>query len=66
MIEYTFIRSKRRTIGITVKPDGRVIVRAPLSCSKRRAEAFVIEKQEWIELAQKRMAERRAASEPDD
>ncbi len=60
MLEYTFIKSKRRTIGITVKPDGSVIVRAPLSCSKKRAEAFVLEKMAWIEKAQKRMAERRA------
>ena len=60
-MEYTFIRSKRRTIGITVKPDGSVIVRVPLRCSQARAEAFVLEKQTWIEKAQKRMAERRAA-----
>ena len=60
MIEYTFIRSKRKTIGITVKSDGGVIVRAPLSCSKKRAETFVMEKKAWIEKAQKRMAERRA------
>lgn len=58
--EYTFIRSRRRTIGITVKPDGSVIVRAPLSCSKKRAEAFVLEKMAWIERAQERMAARRA------
>ncbi len=60
MKNYTFIRSKRRTIGITVKPDGSVTVRAPLGCSKKRAEAFVLEKMAWIERAQKRMAERRA------
>ena len=46
MPEYTFIRSKRRTIGITVKADGSVILRAPLHCSKKRAEAFLVEKQE--------------------
>ena len=60
MTEYTFIRSKRKTIGITVKPDGSVIVRAPLGCSKKRAEIFVLEKQEWIEKARRKMAERRA------
>ena len=60
MTEYTFIKSKRKTIGITVKPDGSVIVRAPLGCSKKRAEIFVLEKQAWIEKAQRKMAERRA------
>ena len=63
MIEYTYIRSKRKTISITVKSDGSVIVRAPLSCSKKRAEAFVLEKMAWIEKAQKRMVERRAMAE---
>ena len=62
MLEYTFIRSRRRTIGITVKPDGSVTVRAPLGCSKKRAEAFVLEKMAWIERAQERMAKRRAVS----
>ncbi len=62
MIDYTFIKSKRKSIGITVKPDGSVIVRAPLGCSKKRAEAFVVDKLEWIEKAQRKMAERRAAA----
>ena len=59
MLEYTFIRSRRRTIGIIVESDGSVIVRAPLRCSKKRAEAFVIEKMAWIEKAQNKAAERR-------
>ena len=62
MIEYTFIKSKRRSIGITVKPDGSVVVRAPLSCTRKRAEEFVTEKQDWIIKAQKKMADRRAAA----
>lgn len=61
MIEYTVIKSKRRTLGITVKLDGSVIVRVPLGCSKKQAEQFVNEKREWIEKAQKRMIEKRAA-----
>ena len=60
MIEYTFIRSKRKTISITVKPDGSVVVKAPLTCSKKRAEAFVAEKQEWIEKVQKKVANRQS------
>lgn len=61
MIEYTFIRSKRKTISIAVKPDGSVVVKAPLTCSKKRAESFVSEKQEWIEKAQKKVANRQSA-----
>ena len=60
--EYTIVRSKRRTIGITVKQDGSVTVRIPLTLTKARAEAFVIEKQEWIKRAQERMAKKREAA----
>ena len=55
MIEYTFIKSKRRTIGITVKPDGSVILRAPNSCSKKRAEEFLLRNLDWVEKARARM-----------
>ena len=48
MIEYELIRSNRKTVSITVKPDGKVIVRAPLLASKRRIEQFVESKREWI------------------
>ncbi len=63
MITYTFIKSHRRTISISVKLDGSVIVRVPLTCTKKRAEAFVMEKQAWIEKSQKKMAERRAVAD---
>ena len=66
MIEYTFIKSKRRTIGITVKSDGSVIVRAPLNCTKRQAEAFVTENREWILKAQKKLAKQREAADLED
>lgn len=61
--EFTFIRTKRKTIGITVKRDGSVEVRAPFMCSRRRAEAFVEEKAAWIEKTQAKMAARRAELE---
>ena len=62
-MEYIFLRSKRKTIGITVKQDGTVILRAPLGCSKKRAEEFLREKQAWIEKSIRKMAERRAEAE---
>ena len=62
-MEYTFIRSKRKTIGITIKPDGSVILRAPLRCPRSRAEAFLLEKRDWIEKSLKKIEERRAKSE---
>jgi predicted metal-dependent hydrolase len=47
-IEYELIRSRRRTVGITVYPDGRVIVRAPQRAKTADVEAIVRKKGSWI------------------
>lgn len=47
-ISYPIIRSSRRTMSLEIKPDGRIIVRAPLRLSETRIRKFVEEKQEWI------------------
>lgn len=57
MIEYELIRSKRKTVSITVKADGRVIVRAPLLASIRRINEFVESKADWINKNVKRVLE---------
>ena len=44
MIEYELIRSNRKTLTIQVKPDGSVIVRAPVRLAKYRIAKFVKEK----------------------
>ncbi len=49
------IRSRRKTLAITVDPFGRVTVRAPLHCSEARIFAFLAEKEGWI-LKQKSKA----------
>ncbi len=38
MMEYELIRSNRKTIGIQVMPDGRIVVRAPHYATKRQIE----------------------------
>lgn len=43
------IRSKRKTIALIVRPDGSVIVRAPLRVSNRSILEFVEKNAEWIE-----------------
>lgn len=48
MIEYKLIRSKRKTLSIHVKPDGKVEVRAPLKASKPYIDRFVASKYQWI------------------
>ena len=47
-IEYELICSRRRTLGITVHPDGRVTVRAPQRASTADVEAIVRKKSGWI------------------
>ncbi len=47
-IEYEIIRSRRKTISLTVDEKGQVKVRAPLQASKKQIDEFVIKNREWI------------------
>lgn len=47
-MEYTLIRSSRKTIGLQIK-DGKVIVRAPMRLPKKTVDAFVLKHEDWIE-----------------
>lgn len=49
-MEYTLIRSKRKSLAIQIK-NGEVIVRAPLLLSKAKIEKFIALKQNWINNA---------------
>jgi hypothetical protein len=42
------IRSKRKTVGLYVERDGRLIVRAPRGVPRAFIDAFVQEKEAWI------------------
>ncbi len=42
------IRSKRKTLAIEIRPDMRVIVRAPERISQKEIMRFIEEKQDWI------------------
>jgi len=61
-MEYTLIKSRRKTIAIEIREDG-VIVRAPLRTSKREADAFVVKHAEWIQKQRKKVDARRAERE---
>lgn len=39
---------KRRTVGITLYPDGRMVVAAPVGCSRRALEQSVRDKLPWV------------------
>ncbi len=59
-ISYTLIRSRRKTLALSVTPEG-VVVRAPLKMAKRDIDAFVASRRRWIEANAARMSERQQA-----
>lgn len=48
MCQYILIKSKRKTVSISVKQDLTVIVRAPIWISTREVEHILAEKEDWI------------------
>ena len=48
-MQYTIVRTARKTIAIQITPDGRVVVRCPKRMSKAAVEQFVASKRSWIE-----------------
>ena len=49
MVEYTLIRSDRRTLGLEITPELTVVVRAPRRCSEREIRRFVESHTDWIQ-----------------
>ena len=52
------IRSRRKTIALIIKPDGSLVVRAPLWTANKVITKFIMKNTSWIE---KKQAEVRAA-----
>ncbi len=57
-IPFTLIHGQRKTIGIQVYADGRVIVRAPQRLAYRQIEPFLIERAGWIVRKRRELAAR--------
>lgn len=51
-VEYWLTRKRKKTIGIRVRPDGRVDVSAPLRTRRREIASFVESKAAWIRKKQ--------------
>lgn len=49
------IRTRRKTIALIVKPDGSLLVRAPLRASNRSIQEFVAKNTQWIEKTRARI-----------
>ena len=56
--KYTIIKSFRKSCSITVERDGTVTIRAPFFMSEKKINKIIEERKEWIEKAQKRIANR--------
>ena len=56
-MEPEIIRSKRKTLSLEVKRDGKVIVRAPLKISMKEIQAFIDKHEGWIEKQLQKIAE---------
>ena len=50
------IRSNRQSFGLEIKPDGRLIVRAPRAATQAQIEAILAKKSRWIVKTQARLA----------
>ena len=55
-MEYTLIRSKRKTLALQVQADGSVTVRAPLRTSQYKIDSFVEKHRAWIEKQRQKLA----------
>lgn len=48
MIEYTVVRSRRKTLAIEITPRGEILVRAPVRMAKGDIQSFVDSRRDWI------------------
>ena len=62
-MDYTLVRSRRKTLELRVLPDGSVEVRAPLRAAKSAIDAFVRSREGWIREKQAVQAGRAAQRE---
>lgn len=56
-MDYTLIRSARKTLSVAISPNGEVIVRAPNRMPKRDIQRFLESKQDWIVHHRSRLPE---------
>lgn len=57
-MEYELIKSKRKTIGISISKELKVIVRVPMKISKKEIDIIVDKNRSWIDKHMSIMQER--------
>lgn len=63
MMDYTLVRSGRKTLAIHITKEATVEVRAPMTLSKAQIDQFVAEKASWIAKHQREVALRNEQKE---
>lgn len=56
-MDYTVIKSRRKTLSLTVDGDGNVIVKAPIGCPDKTIAEFAQKHSDWINEHKKRSAD---------
>ena len=62
-MEYTLIRSRRKTVQISIRPDLSIVVKAPYHVPLSEIEGFIWQKSAWIAKNLEKMSERNLAAE---
>lgn len=57
-IPYALVRSRRRSLALTLDASGALTARAPLGMPQREIEAFIRQKRDWIAGKQAQLQER--------
>lgn len=60
-MQYTIIRSKRKSLALQIKPDGALTVRAPLFVTDEQIAYFVQSHAAWIDKHRRRVLDYAAA-----
>ena len=58
MTEYTLIRSDRRSLSLSIEPDGTVLVRSPRQLPQAEIDRFVASHERWIRIHRQQMQRR--------
>ena len=58
-MEYTLVRSKRKTVALQINAEGELIVRAPMLYSERKIKKLIEKHREWIENKKEESIERK-------
>ncbi|MBP9997426.1 MAG: M48 family metallopeptidase [Lachnospiraceae bacterium] len=60
-MEIEIIRSKRKTIGLEISSDGKIVLRAPMYATRRQIDSFISSKEDWINRTLIKLEKRHAA-----